>query len=319
MRFFLMAALIGAVAPLCAQSSLVTVVNAPLTAQGQSRALLYEVIVGATPATITLDVQVSTAHADGVTVLLYSPSDEYNWSQWPVIPYSHVYAATDHTGQGSFSHTFPSGAGTRRFLLECFPKAPSTALVADCTLDVQVNAGSLSLAGQKTCPRMEGYRAHGLGAVVTRNLSSTQVSDEWTIHASTGAEQFALHISAENADMTLYDVTGATPVFLGGYSYSGSGAGQGTSVRQLAAGTTKLRLVSQGTGTPAAMQIELRLTGGAVMDVPAAPAPAPTPTPTPSFNGGGGGGGGCAAGIGATATIPLVAMLAVALRRRRVA
>lgn len=319
MRFFLMAALIGALAPLCAQSSLVTVVNAPLTGQGQSRALLYEVVVGASPATISLDVQISTTHADGMAVVLYSPGDEYNYPHWSPFPYSHVVGATDHTGQGSFSHTLPSGAGTQRFVLECFPKAPSTALVADCTLDVQVSAGTIAMVSQKTGTRLEGYRAHGLGVLVMRNLNSTQVTDEWTVHTSTGTEQFALHLSAENASMTLYDVTGATPVFLGGYNYSGSSAGQGTSVRQLPAGTTKLRLVSHGTGTPSAMQVELRLTGGAIMDVPAAPAPAPIPNP--GFNGGfgGGGGGGCAAGIGATATIPLVAMLAVALRRRRAA
>lgn len=317
MRFILMAALIGAVAPLCAQSSLVTVVNEPLTAVGQSRALLYEVALGATPAAIALDVQISTTHADGMTVVLYSPGEEYTWSQWPVIPYSHVYASTDVSGQGSFVHTLPTAGGTQRFILECFPTAPSTALVADCTLDVQVSAGGFSLAGQKTCPRMEGYRAHGLGVVVVRNLGSTQVSDEWTIHASTGAEQCALHLSAENTVMTLYDVTGATPVFLGAYSYSGSGAGQGSSVRQLPAGTSKLRLVSQGTGASAAMRVELRVTGGAHMDVPAAPAPTPSPAPGTALNGGGGGGG-CVAGAGAS-VIPMLGVLAVALRRRRAA
>jgi len=317
MRLIVIAALLCAVAPLCAQSSLNVNVNAQFTGQNQSRALLLEMNVGATPAAATIDVQVSTTHPDGIAVVLYSPNEEYTYSPFgPQYYFSQIYAVTGVSGQGSFSHTLPAGGGTQRFALECFPAAPSQSLDCNCMLSIQTSAGVLSLGAERNSARQEGYLELGLGARFISALSTVQTTSEHTLISSTASESVCLMLEGTNASVDIYDVTGATPVSMGSYSFSGTSAGGGSALRQLPHGTRKIRFVCIANGGGASIAIEVRPTAGAVLELPPAPTPAPNPgTGGTAFTGGSGGGGGCVAGSGAG--LPLVAALLLVLRRRR--
>ncbi|MBE7493003.1 MAG: hypothetical protein HS108_14775 [Planctomycetes bacterium] len=318
MRFLLLAALIGAVAPLCAQTTLTMPLNVTFTGTNQEHAQLIELHAPATATSVTLDLSVSTSHANGAYITLYSASDEYTYAQWQGALPGVCSAVTAGPGQASGNHTTMPLSGLHRLVVLARPY-PGTGAVLDCVVTLSCNVGTLQQGIYLVAQGGKGIEALGLAMMTGAALSHmSSFIVNLTLDGVSGAEPCAFHLSLTDVDVTLSDVTGAMPVVLDTWSATGNGSAYKS--RGLDPGVRLWRIEVQRKTLNAFFGMELRV-GGQARITAMSWGPGPTTPPPPSqhygASAGGSGGGGCAAG--ASGVLAPLALLTLLWRRRRAA
>ncbi|MBX3473450.1 MAG: hypothetical protein KF754_03640 [Planctomycetes bacterium] len=333
MRFILMAALIGAVAPLCAQSTLVMPINTTFTGVNQEYAQVIEYQAPAqqpgmpAPMTwqVTLDLHVWTNDASGAHVTLYSASDEYTMADFGGGAPGVCWAITSGAGQAATSHITTMVTSLHRYVV-MVRRYNGGAGSLNCTVTLDCDYGVLTQGTGAVCGAGKGHESAGLSIAAGGAMGTAPTfTVNLTLDGHTGAEPCAFQLDLNNVDVQLIDVTGPSPVGMGSWSSTGSGGGTGFAFqsRGLDAGVRQWRFEVTATAPGAFFGIEFRTGGwGRILNAswvagtPTGPGPTNPPVHYGTSGGGSSGGGGCVAagGFGLPA-LPL--LLLAAWRRRR--